>query len=67
MVQLGLSNSSFVFDNASDTLNTQNLNSSGTIQGVEILGSGGLPAINTFNVTNYGSSAYVSMVWVFKM
>ena len=51
-------NSSFVFDNASDTLNTQNLNSSGTIQGVEILGSGGLPAINTFNVTNYGSSAY---------
>jgi hypothetical protein len=39
-------------------LNTQNLNSSGTIQGVEILGSGGLPAINTFNVTNNGSSAY---------
>lgn len=51
-------NSSFVFDNTSDTLNTQNLNSSGTIQGVEILGSGGLPAINTFNVTNNGSSAY---------
>jgi hypothetical protein len=51
-------NFSFVFDNTSDTLNTQNLNSSGTIQGVEILGSGGLPAINTFNVTNNGSSAY---------
>jgi len=51
-------NSSFVFDNTSDTLSTQNLNSSGTIQGVEILGSGGLPAINTFNVTNNGSSAY---------
>jgi hypothetical protein len=48
----------FVYDSGNSKLMSYNLSSSGTIQGVEILGSGGLPAINTFNVTNNGSSAY---------
>ena len=35
-----------------------NVSSSGTMQGIEILGSGGLPVINTFNVTAPSSSYY---------